>query len=291
MWLRRGAVAVSALLRPALFIIVSTSFIIGYYWDSLVSSGFTCIPGEELVFDTDTILWLTVLLLVSTGAHLMNDSSDSMDVDRISGPKDHVNAALFLGTQPGRLVSAAAALFAAAFLISLPYEPRVAALVALGGVVSYMYSVRPRLKGSAPLDLVMNTIGLLAAPMAAGAYAAGSSPDPWALAAFSLIAASYYIDTAVVDMAADAAAGLRTTAVALGDDALIASLLLNLAGSALFMAVYSPPLHVLVLVALSIAAHVYWAARRRLGLRGLGLFTAAMYLVGLAAAYIVVSCP
>ncbi len=117
-----------------------------------------------------------------------------------------------------------------------------AALLAL----SVAYSAPPRLKGRPGLDSLANV--LYAGSLLVSALAHRVAPTPWAaVGAFALWAIASHAFTAIQDLPADRAAGIRTVAVALGatPTALLA-LALYLAGAATLRAV--PALALLFIV-------------------------------------------
>ncbi len=273
-------VKLNSVLRPLLFLVVATSYALGYYWSDLVASGFTDIPAHHIVFTDVTVLSVTVLFLVSLGAHFMNDAVDSTDTDRYGAVKDHVNIVYTMKIDPGRLLRAGIALFAAAALPASMLHSWVPLLVAAGLAVSYMYSVRPRLKGRPVLDVVFNTLGLFMVPFVSGMIVAGGPVDTCALLAFFLIASGMYIVTAYHDVEADSAAGLRTTAVVLGEYSLPAASALHLLGWIIFLAIYTPPIHIAAYSAVPAAAYMAAYIWPRKTWSVIKTFFIAMYTVG-----------
>ena len=122
-----------------------------------------------------------------------------------------------------------------------------AAIAAFVGLValSIAYSAPPRLKGRPGLDSLSNV--LYAGSLLVSVLANGATPTPWAtVGAFALWAIASHAFTAIQDLPADAAAGIRTVAVALGavPTALVA-LALYATGAFLLRGIATPILSIL----------------------------------------------
>jgi len=122
-----------------------------------------------------------------------------------------------------------------------------AAIVAFVGllVLSIAYSAPPRLKGRPGLDSLSNV--LYAGSLLVSVLGNGVMPTPWAaVGAFALWAIASHAFTAIQDLPADAAAGIRTVAVTLGavPTALVA-LALYATGAILLRGIATPILSLL----------------------------------------------
>ncbi len=122
-----------------------------------------------------------------------------------------------------------------------------AAIVAFVGllILSIAYSAPPRLKGRPGLDSLSNV--LYAGSLLVSVLANGVTPTPWAaVGAFALWAIASHAFTAIQDLPADAAAGIRTVAVTLGATATaIIALALYALGAFLLRGIATPILSLL----------------------------------------------
>lgn len=111
----------------------------------------------------------------------------------------------------------------AAVLVAVPLGALFVLGTALTLVLGWAYSAPPfRLKARAGADVLVNAsaVGVLGPLGGWVATTGGPSGFPWVIAAIGLMAASaLYLPTTVTDRSADIAAGIRTTAVALGERA------------------------------------------------------------------------
>jgi 4-hydroxybenzoate polyprenyltransferase len=134
--------------------------------------------------------------------------------------------------------------------------PAVAALLLLGSgaaiaafigllALSIAYSAPPRFKGRPGLDSLANV--LYAGSLLVSVLANGITPTPWAaVGAFALWAIASHAFTAIQDLPADAAAGIRTVAVAAGAvPTALGALALYLLGAFLLRGVATPVMSLL----------------------------------------------
>ena len=134
--------------------------------------------------------------------------------------------------------------------------PAIAALLLLGSgaaiaafvgllALSIAYSAPPRFKGKPGLDSLANV--LYAGSLLVSVLANGITPTPWAaVGAFALWAIASHAFTAIQDLPADAAAGIRTVAVALGAvPTALGALALYLLGAFLLRGVATPAMSLL----------------------------------------------
>ena len=177
--------------------------------------------------------------------HGVNDIFD-YESDRLNARKDSAEGATLV--HPGnfrRLVLLilawnAPAILALALLRSWPAIGAFAGLLAL----SVAYSAPPRFKGRPGLDSLANV--LYAGSFLVSVLANRVDPTPWAAAgAFALWAVASHAFTSIQDIPADAAAGIRTIAVAFGAVPTAAGALLLYAGGAALLARESPALALL----------------------------------------------
>ncbi len=170
--------------------------------------------------------------------HGVNDIFD-YETDLRNARKDSAEGALLV--HPGNFRSLTGQIVAwnlpaIPALLALGSRPALAAFAGLIAL-SVAYSAPPRLKGRPGLDSLANV--LYAGSLLVSALANRLEPTPWAaVGAFALWAIASHAYTAIQDIPADGAAGVRTIAVALGatPTALLA-LALYVAGALLLLPV------------------------------------------------------
>jgi chlorophyll synthase len=156
------------------------------------------------------LLWLAVLAV--------NDARD-LDSDRINPRKAHSPLVQGRVTAPEAVrIGIGAGLLAV--LAALPLGGQFALGTALVVLLGWAYSTPPlRLKARAGADVLVNAgaVGVLG-PLGGWVATTGTTDRfPWPIALVGLMAlAALYLPTTLVDLDADRAVGVRTTAVALG---------------------------------------------------------------------------
>ncbi len=170
--------------------------------------------------------------------HGVNDIFD-YESDRLNARKDSAEGALIV--HPGNFRT----LWWSMLAWNLPALPALLALRSWGAALAFAgtlalgvaYSAPPRLKGRPGLDSLANV--LYAGSLLVSALANRVTPTPWAaVGAFALWAIASHAYTAIQDIPADGAAGVRTVAVALGATRTAAlALALYLAGALLLLPV------------------------------------------------------
>ncbi|NNE09946.1 MAG: UbiA family prenyltransferase [Gemmatimonadetes bacterium] len=197
------------LLRP-IVLIPSWAFLLAGVLRASESSGQVPPPLGEL--------WLPLLLFTMSlaGSYVVNQIYDA-DSDRENGK-------LFLISE-GHVTTGAAWIMAIALLAgsvagSLVFDRTVLPWTLLAAVIGLLYSADPaRLKARPLLDLLANATGYgLVAFLFGYSRVAPVSPDTLVLSVpYMLLVAAVFVHTTVVDRPGDEKAGLRTTAVLLGD--------------------------------------------------------------------------
>lgn len=166
------------------------------------------------------VLLLGVIVFgLAGGAHILNEIAD-----RAVDAKSSVTKDIVLRRQPfvtGE-VSVRAGLILALGLLALAVavmarlNPPGGLITALLASFAYLYSFPPRLKSRPPLDVLVNA-GAAGAVTILGAWYYVAGPIPWSLVIWvAILVAAAYLLTLIVDRREDAAAGVRTTAIALG---------------------------------------------------------------------------
>ena len=148
--------------------------------------------------------------------HGVNDIFD-YETDLLNARKDSAEGALLVHPDNFRALTA---LIVAWNLPAIPALLALNALPAIGAfagllALSIVYSAPPRLKGRPGLDSLANV--LYAGSLLVSVLANRVVPVPWrVVGAFALWAIASHAYTAIQDIPADRAAGVRTVAVALG---------------------------------------------------------------------------
>ncbi len=206
-----------------------------YAWGWLIS-------GRPL--DLPTILLIAYFTFpFNLLLHGVNDIFD-YESDLRNARKDSAEGALIVN--PGNfrrliLLIVAWNLPAIPALLLLGSGAAIAAFVGLLAL-SIAYSAPPRFKGRPGLDSLANV--LYAGSLLVSVLANGVTPTPWAaVGAFALWAIASHAFTSIQDLRADAAAGIRTVAVALGAaPTAIVALALYATGAFLLRGIASPAL-------------------------------------------------
>ncbi|NEE01938.1 UbiA family prenyltransferase [Phytoactinopolyspora halotolerans] len=156
------------------------------------------------------LLWLAVLAF--------NDAHD-LDSDRLNPRKARspLVQGRLMPRQATRIGLAASLL---AVLVAVPLGALFASGVAATLLLAWAYSAPPlRLKARAGADVLVNAAAVGVVGPLGGWVAMRGSTDgfPWPIAVIGLLAAAaLYLPTTIADRDADAAVGIRTTAVVLG---------------------------------------------------------------------------
>jgi len=164
----------------------------------VIQSGFWCLSG------------------VLAAAYVLNQIFD-LESDRLNGKGHFLTRGLF---RPRTLVLVALVCFVAASLLyantrSVQRLPLVAALL-----LSFTYSLPPlRLCARPWLDLAANAVGYGGLAFVIGGGAVSNDVIPLTVAAvpWILLVAGTFLHTTILDLEGDAAAGKRSTAVAIGE--------------------------------------------------------------------------
>jgi len=178
--------------------------------------------------------------------HGINDIFD-YESDLRNARKDSAEGALLVNPGNFRRLTILILVWNVPALLALALLGSGAAIAAFLGLLalSVAYSAPPRLKGRPGLDSLANV--LYAGSLLVAVLASGITPAPWAIVgAFALWAIASHAFTAIQDLPADAAAGIRTVAVAFGaTPTALGALLLYLLGAALVWGVAPPALALL----------------------------------------------
>jgi 4-hydroxybenzoate polyprenyltransferase len=178
--------------------------------------------------------------------HGVNDIFD-YESDLRNARKDSAEGALLVNPGNFRRLTALIVAWNVPAILALALLGSGAATAAFLGLLalSIAYSAPPRFKGRPGLDSLANV--LYAGSLLVAVLASGIAPTPWAIvAAFALWAIASHAFTAIQDLPADAAAGIRTVAVAFGaTSTALGALLLYLLGAALVWGVAPPALALL----------------------------------------------
>ena len=178
--------------------------------------------------------------------HGVNDIFD-YESDLRNARKDSAEGALLVNPGNFRRLTILIAAWNIPALLALALLGSGAAIAAFLGLLalSVAYSAPPRLKGSPGFDSLANV--LYAGSLLVAVLASGVTPTPWAIVgAFALWAVASHAFTSIQDLPADAAAEIRTVAVAFGaTPTAIGALLLYLLGAILVWSVAPPALALL----------------------------------------------
>jgi 4-hydroxybenzoate polyprenyltransferase len=160
--------------------------------------------------------WLYFLILANVFLYGINDLNDQ-DTDKLNAKKDEKEHRL--GEDEEYLVESAVVGSAFVGLIMALVSGELVVMVAMVAflVLGYFYSARPvRLKVRVVVDGLSNVLFVLPAVAGYG-LSTGEWPN-WALVGVAGVwSVGMHLWSAIVDIEADRAAGLRTTAVALGE--------------------------------------------------------------------------
>lgn len=238
--------------RPQFWLLSTVAVHLGFVLAThrVLPRGFELVTMANAALVAGPLLWLAVLAV--------NDAHD-LDTDRASPRK--VESPLVQGhVTPRQAIRTGCVAGLLAVLAAVPlggwFALGTAALVLLG----WAYSAPPlRLKARAGADVAVNALAVgVLGPLGGWVATTGTIEQfPWPIAAIGLMAvAGLYLPTTLVDRDADRAAGLRTTAVALGRRATFelgfallagsAALALALAATGVVLDRSLLPLHILV---------------------------------------------
>lgn len=192
------------ILRPLILIPVWDFFLIGY-----------CLADPRRPLTSDLGLGLLAYTLIMGGVYILNQLAD-IDTDR-------ANQKLFI-LSAGKMKPRAAIIemflvWTTGLVIAFHQGRQFAWLAVLSLVIGIAYSLKPvKLKGKPFLDMLSNALGYGMINFAVGwLVATPLAGSMWErFLPYCLSIAAVFVNTTVVDIAGDAAAGERTTAVLLG---------------------------------------------------------------------------
>lgn len=225
--------------------------------------------GSALASTDPSFVFRPMMLPLTVGSflalffvHALNDAFD-LATDA-ANPRKHEYEQVAYAEQHAGLMYASGAALVLLLIIALWYPITIQALVVLWALLVITYNVPPlRLKRVPFLDLLFPVNFMLWGVMGY-TLAAGSWPPVLLLGAAVIFVGLMHVYSAVIDITYDAAAGIRTTAVALGATVSLGVCVLGAAGLAVgaLVAGYAVCALALALYALFFAVYTVCAARR-----------------------------
>jgi len=245
--------------RPALPILATLSYLMGYYWRQLIK----LISLELYYLNVIPPVRLDVIasiFLAGVYSNIINSYKDSFDTDKSNDlVKDYVNPVIKYDLKTKDVLSIAIASSILSIIVVLFTTPIVLPFIILGLLIATAYSYFPRLKSYAPLDVISNTLGLFLIPFMMGWFSHSSLDDlPLStIAGFSLMASSFFTLTAMVDYESDLQNDIKTIAVKLGlKNSALLCIILHSAGMFLSLDFLKKYPHTLIYLLLDLLTYI-----------------------------------
>lgn len=178
-----------------------------------------CDPAGWVLANLDVGLAILTLGPLLGGSIMVTNDYFDRRVDRFNPKKE--KSPLVAGTAtPRRALGLMVTLSAAALLAGFALDAGFGAAITAGLLLSFAYSAPPvRLKARPGGDVAVNALGYGGIAFTGGWSLGEGWGEPFPIGPMAIVAlaiAAGYLPTVMMDRQADAAAGLRTTAVALG---------------------------------------------------------------------------